>query len=78
MASRTEKEAYQKLSDDLRKIIGTSDKPKPKPPKFDAFGNPWNPTNDIPYVSIAGCNNFSAAAYIGCCGTYSCSPVPNA
>jgi hypothetical protein len=77
MASQNEKDAYQKLSDDIRKIIGTSDKPKPKPPKFDAFGNPWN-SSDNSYVSSAGFNNFSAASYVGCCGSYTCSVVPSA
>jgi hypothetical protein len=79
MAHQNEKDAYYKFFNDLSKIIGTND--KPKPPKFDAFGNPWNSTgnsNGNSYVSSAGCNNFSAAFYVGCCGSYSCSVVPNA
>lgn len=83
MANQNEKDAYYKLFNDINKIIGTND--KPKPPKFDAFGNPWNSTGNSngslsssSCVSIAGCNNFSAAAYVGCCGPYTCSVVPMA
>jgi hypothetical protein len=78
---KSETDAYYKFCNDISKIIGTNDKPKPKPklqpPKLDAFGNPLN-QNSKSYVSSAGCNNFSAGSYSGSCGSYSSSAVPNA
>lgn len=75
--NKSEIEAYYKFCNDISKIIGTNDKPKPTPPKLDAFGNPQNP-NSNSYVSSAVSSNFSAASYYGCCGSYSSSAVPNA
>ena len=71
----SEADAYYKLSNDIRKIIGTND--KPKPPKLDVFGKPLN-SNSNSYVSSAGSSNFSAGSYYGCCGAYTCSVVPTA
>ena len=80
MPHQDEKDAYYKLSNDIKKIIGTDD--KPKPPKFDAFGNPWNSNGNLngnSYVSSAVSSNFSAASYYGCCGSgYTWSVVPTA
>lgn len=80
MSNQNEKDAYYKLSNDIKKIIGTSD--KPTLPKLDAFGNPWNSngnSNGNSYVSSAGSSNFSAAPYYGCCGSgYAWSLVPTA
>ena len=78
---KNETNAYYKFCNDISKIIGTNDKPTPKPklqpPKLDDFGNPLNP-NSNSYVSSTGCNNFSAGSYSGSCGSYSSSAVPNA
>ena len=71
----SESDAYYKICNDIRKIIGTND--KPNPPKLDAFGKPWIP-NSNSYVSSAVSSNFSAASYYGCCGAYTCSVVPTA
>lgn len=70
---KNEKDIYNRISNDLGKIIGKPEKQTQKPKtNVDVYGN-------VSYgIYGGGYNNFSAVISNGCCGPTSYSPVPTA